>query len=229
MKAEKKSKKQLIVKLKNALSYLHLEDIDKELSKFFETNYKFYFECLPNTYISYANENGFKLVNSNNSEFNLTMIPDSVNPEKIIVELINLEGDSIQSYTVKYLTNSTIKVIKRCSLKTNDLNGIERLQKKYEEKIYTNGKLYSEKRLDNYVSDTDNNCSRETTTYYSNLDDTYVKSQISIGMENSIFPTSIRYVKYDGKSVKSISPTEFNNYILTFRKDKVLTIGKICA
>lgn len=229
MKAEKKSKKQTIVNLKNALSYLHLDDIDKELSQFIETNYKFYFESLTNTNISYANANGFKIISTDNSEFKLTMIPDSVTPEKIIVELINLDGNSIQSYTVNYLTDNKVKIINRSSLNTIDLSGNTRLQKKYVEKTYKNGKIYSEKRLDNYISDTDNNCSRETRTFYPNLDDTYVKSQISIGMENSIYPTSVIYVKFDGKSVKAISQTEFESSTLILKKDKVLTIRKICA
>lgn len=229
MKAEKKDKRQMVSKLKSALSYLRLEEIDKELSKFINTNYNFYFECLTNTNISYVNSNGFKLVSMDNSEFKITMIPDSVTPEKIVIELTNLDGNSKQSYTINYLSDNNIKVTKRTSLCTNDLNGNSKLQKKYIERTYKNGKLYTEKRLDNYIGDTDNNCSRETTIFYPNLNDTYVKSQISIGMENSIYPTSIRYLKYDGKDVKSISQSEFESTTLVLRKDKVLSIGKLCA
>ena len=229
MKAEKKNKRQMISKIKSAISYLKIDELDKELSKFIETNYKFYFECLTNTNISYANSNSFKITSMDNSEFKLTMIPDSVAPEKIIIELINLDGKSIQSYTINYLSNNNVKLIKRSSLMTNDLNGNTRLQKKYIEKTFKNGKLYNEKKLDNYIGDTDNNCSRETITFYPNLDDAYVKSQISIGMDDSIYPTSIRYVKYDGKEVKLISQTEFDNATINLKRDKVLTIGKKCA
>jgi hypothetical protein len=228
IKTLKEDKKQLVEQVMSSISYLHLEYIDSELNSFINNNFKFFFECM-NADISYANTNGFKIINKDGSEYKITMIPDSVKPEKIIVELVNLNGNSIQSYTINYLTNNVINVIKRTSLKTNDLKGNERLQKSHIEKVYKNDKLYREKKLDNYVSDTDNNCSRETVTYYPNLDDTYVKSQISIGMDDSIYPTSIRYIKYDGKNVKSISPSEYRLSTNLLRKDKVLSICKKCA
>ena len=56
-------------------------------------------------------------------------------------------------------------------------------------------------------------CTKETTTYYPHLDEEYVKSQISIGMTNSIYPTSVRCEKYNGEEVKSISLNEFNNIV----------------
>ena len=218
IKSLKEEKKELVEQVKKSLSYLHFEYLDKDLYTFINNNFNFYFECL-NTDISYANANGYKI----------TMIPDSVKPEKIIVELINLNGNSIQSYTVNYLVNNVVNVIKRTSLKTNDLNGNNRVQKSRIEKVYKNEKLYVEKRFDNYISDTDNNCSREIVTYYPNLDETYVKSQISIGMDDSIYPSSIRFVKYDGKTVKSISQSEYKCSTNLIKKDKVLSICKKCA
>lgn len=228
IKTLKNEKKQLVEQVMKSISYLHLNYIDNDLNNFINNNYKFFIECI-NSDISYANGNGFKIVNKDNSEYRITMIPDSVKPEKIMVELINLNGNSIQNYTINYLTNNVINIVKRTSLKTNDLKGNERLQKSYIEKVYKNEKLYREKRLDNYVSDTDNNCSRETTTYYPNLDDAYVKSQISIGMDNSIYPTSIRCINFDGKNAKSISLSEFNSSTNLLKKDKVLSICKKCA
>ena len=209
-----KNRKKSVKNIKDALTYLNLGQIDNKLNNFVNVNYDFFFEQTEKPDIKFVNENRFELSKTDNSRFSIEFVPNCISPKKIIVKLINLYGDSNQSYTVEYGENDVIKIIHRHNLKTIQYDMNEKLHNKYEESEYVNSKLKYNKRIDNIVSTMNElSCTKETTTYYPHLDEEYVKSQISIGMTNSIYPTSVRCEKYNGEEVKSISLNEFNNIV----------------
>lgn len=209
-----KNRKKSVKNIKDALTYLNLGQIDNKLNNFVNVNYDFFFEQTEKPNIKFANETGFELSKGDNSKFSIEFVPNCISPKKITVKLINLYGDSNQSYTVEYDENDAVKIIHRHNLKTIQYDMVEKLHTKYEESEYINSKLKYNKRIDNIVSTMNElSCTKETTTYYPHLDEEYVKSQISIGMTNSIYPTSVRCEKYNGEEVKSISLNEFNNIV----------------
>ena len=231
MKFNKKNGTNSVVDIKNALTYLHLDSIDKQFSEFVEKNFDFFYVQTDKPSISFVNNNSFKLVREESSEFSVTFVPNCISPEKIMVELINLDGDSVLSYTINYIDEDTLEIIRRHSLRINDIYSNKKTHKKYEKTRYVNSRIAYKRSIENIVcEENDNSCSKEITIYYPNFDERYVKSQISIGMENSFYPTSVRYEKFDGKSVKSINETEFNNLkVKKHSKNKVLKINKIVA
>lgn len=228
MKFNKKNRKKSVKNIKDALTYLNLEQIDDKFNNFVNTNYNFFFEQPDKPNIIFANENGFELGKGYNSKFSIEFTPNCISPRKITVKLINLYGDSIQSYTVQYGENNVIKIIHRHNLKTSQFDNNEKLHNKYEEFEYINSKLRYNKRIDNIVSiKNDVSCSKETTIYYPYLNEEYVKSQISIGMINSAYPTSVRCEKYNGEDIKSISLNEFNSIVNRNNiNNKVLKLSK---
>ena len=223
-----RNRKKSVKNIKDALTYLNLGQIDNKFNNFVNINYDFFFEQTEKPDIKFVNENGFELSKADNSRFSIEFVPNCISPKKIIVKLINLYGDSNQSYTVEYGENNVIKIIHRHNLKTIQYDMVEKLHNKYEESEYINSKLKYNKRIDNIVSTMNElSCTKETTTYYPHLDEEYVKSQISIGMTNSIYPTSVRCEKYNGEEVKSISLNEFNNIVRRKNiNNKVLKLRK---
>ncbi len=223
-----RNRKKSVKNIKDALTYLNLGQIDNKFNNFVNINYDFFFEQTEKPDIKFVNENGFELSKADNSRFSIEFVPNCISPKKIIVKLINLYGDSNQSYTVEYGENNVIKIIHRHNLKTIQYDMVEKLHNKYEESEYINSKLKYNKRIDNIVSTMNElSCTKETTTYYPHLDEEYVKSQISIGMTNSIYPTSVRCEKYNGEEIKSISLNEFNNIVRRKNiNNKVLKLRK---
>lgn len=223
-----RNRKKSVKNIKDALTYLNLGQIDNKFNNFVNINYDFFFEQTEKPDIKFVNENGFELSKADNSRFSIEFVPNCISPKKIIVKLINLYGDSNQSYTVEYGENNVIKIIHRHNLKTIQYDMVEKLHNKYEESEYINSKLKYNKRIDNIVSTMNElSCTKETTTYYPHLDEEYVKSQISIGMANSIYPTSVRCEKYNGEEIKSISLNEFNNIVRRKNiNNKVLKLRK---
>lgn len=227
MNFNKKNRKESVKSIKDALTYLNLEQINNKFGDFVNTNYNFFFEQVDKPNILFVDSNSFKIAKGDNSEFGIEFIPNCISPKRIIVNLINLNEDSEQSYNVHYGENDVIKIIHRHNLKINQYNVNEKLHKKYEEFEYVNLKLRYNKKIENIISTNDFSCSRETIIYYPNLNNEYIKSQISIGMDNSFYPTSIRFEKFNGEDVKSISLNEFNNIVNNkIIKNKILKLKK---
>lgn len=228
MKFNNRNRKKSVRSIKDALTYLKIEQIDNKFKNFVNTNYKFFFEQAENPNITVIDENKFEICNGDNSCFGMEFVPNCISPKKIVVKLDSLYGNSKQSYTVQFCENDIIKIIHRHNLKINQFDNSEKFHSKYAEFEYVNSKLRYNKEIDNIVSTkSDVSCSKEITTYYPNLNEEYVKSQISIGMMNSVYPTSIRFEKYNGEDIKSISLNEFNNIINRKKNsNKILKLSK---
>lgn len=228
MNFNKRNGKNSVKNIKEALTYLDLEQLNNKFSDFVNTNYNFFFEQSDNPNIVFANDNSFKIIKRDNSEFGIEFIPNCISPKKIIINLINLEGNLEQSYIVKFNSDDVIKIINRRNLKINQYNNDEKIHKKYEEFEYVNSKLRYNRKIENVIGIiNDYSYSKETTIYYPNLNKEYIKSQISIGIDNSFYPSSVRCEKYDGEEIKSISLEEFNNIVNNkITKNKILKLKK---
>lgn len=215
---------ELLQKIESSLNYLGIRKIDKNIGQFFETNYNHFFSNSENSDIKYVSEDGF-IICKDNSTFKLKMTPSYIYPDKICMELYNLDNKFIQSYVIEFLDSSAnmIKIIERkhYNIQSNDN---QKLKKRILSTIYLNSNKYYEKKLEVEV-DSDDVYSTETNTWYPRLDDTFVKSYISLG-EISKQQSSILYEKGDLDSTTPITEKEFkfllnkNNSSKSFKKYK---------
>lgn len=208
-------------KIDKALDDLDIFDVDKFVSNFYNTNREYYSKHSDK--ISVIQNKGFSMTTKDQSKFNLEFIPSYISPSKIIMELSNLNGNSIKKVIV--VLGEEMKVMYQTTI-TDEIKDSKKIHKADVEVNYKNGKKSYKKISELLVDEIEcKDYSREETIYYPDLDDCYVKSIISIGTANSLYPTSVKYLKGNLESSIEITNLEFNSSI-KYTKNKVLE--KVC-
>lgn len=201
-------------KIMNSLELLDLKNLDIEIYNFLHYNFNYFNNNLKDISIK---DNEFTIISNNNGMFKVSMIPNILTPTSIYIELVNLDSNYVQSYTIDYLEKekNSIKVTYK-----KYLNVLNNQSNTTIVTFYDNNRKTFIKKNDSFTSFNsirDNSCSRESKKYYYSNDEKYVEQVISVGMVNSIFPTSISYSKYDGKDISKIGQQEFST--LRYRKN----------
>ena len=205
-------------KVMNVLKLLEIENIDNNVSNFLYSNYNYYNNNVKDIIVK---DNEFIIISNDNSMFKVALLPSCLKPTKIYMELVNMDNNFVQSYEIDYLEKEKNSVKITYKKYFNILNN---QHKTTMVTFYDNNRKTFVKKNDNFTSFNnlkDKSCSREIKRYYYNMDNNYVEQTISVGMDNSYFPTAIEYTKYDGKDIVKINHTDFTT--LRYRKNnKVL-------
>ena len=202
----------------NALELLDLKSLNVEIYNFLHTNYNYFLNEVKDTIVK---DNEYVIISKDNSMFKISFIPNMLTPTSVYMELVNMNYEFIQSYTIDYLEKekNSVKVTYK-----KYLNCDNNQSKKTVTTFYENNKKTFTKKYESYTENNtikDRSCSRETKTYYYNNDEKYTEQIISVGMQYSYFPTEITYNKFDGKDIIKINQSEFST--LRYRKNnKVL-------
>lgn len=202
----------------NALELLELENLDMDIYNFFHYNFNYFINETQDTIIK---ENEFVIISKDGSMFKVSLLPNLLAPTSIYIELVNMNSNFMQSYTIDYLEKekNSVKVTYK-----KYLNYDNNQSKKTITTFYDNNRKTFVNKFESFTEDNnikDRSCSRETKRYYYNIDEKYTEQVISAGMPGSYFPTSVKYTKYDGKDITKITQSEFST--LRYRKNnKVL-------
>lgn len=201
----------LFEKIKSSLKYLKINKLDGKISKFFESNYNYFFSQEETPFIKYVQEDGF-IVCCNDSTFKLKLTPSYAYPDKICIELYNLNDNFIQGYLIEYLDSSAnmVRITERKHYNIN-IDDNQKIKKRITSTIYLNCNKYFEKKTEVRM-DKNDVCSQEISTWYPKLDDSYVKSFVSLG-ESFNQGSKIIYEKGDMNSSTQITEKEFKNII----------------
>ena len=206
-----------IERIMEAVTCLHIEEFDKNLSDFINTNLNYFY--LENQYAYTSDTNEFKIDGDDNSFFSIKLSPNYYNLKHLVIRLNNLEGMLSQSYHVDYNDNEVAVQYKK-QFVNNDINDNKKITKLNINTKYINGKKKYERRLESSVQEnSDNNFTKEVVIYYPNLDESYVKSEININMFNS----DVAYFKGSNDVCKKISASEFENIKAENNKVKIKT------
>lgn len=208
-------------KINTALENLDILSIDKFVSNFYTTNSSYYtkYACK----IKVIPTKSYSISSKNKSKFNIEFIPSYISPTEIVMKLTNLDGNSSKKVNIKLGENT--KVI-YSTIISDEINNMKKIHKARVETNYKNSKKSYKKTTELFINEKDcNDYTKEETIYYSDLDDSYVKSIISIGTSNSLYPTSIKYYKGSNISEEQISDIEFKASIKD-NNNKVLK--KVC-
>ena len=203
----------------NSIKLLELNQLDGNIARFLSDNFNYFMKHPKDSIVK---ENEFVLVSTDDSIFKISLLPNYITPTSVYIELINMNSEFIQNYTIEYLNDE------RNSVKTTYrkyMNCLNNQNKTTVTTFYDNGKKTFIKKYETFMEDNnikDRSCSRETKTFYYNLDNKYVESQISVGMPCSYFPTNIQYTKYDGDKIIKISQSEFSTLRYRKKTNKVL-------
>ena len=191
-----------IERIIEALSCLHIDNLNKNIYNFINTNFNYFY--LENQYTYTSKENDFEIYGDDNSSFRIIISPNYLNIKQVIVELVNLNGMLTQRYNIS-LNGEETDVVYTKQFITNDNENNKKISKLYIDTKYLNNKIKSEKKIETVLKEnSDDNYTKETVTLFTH-DDSYIKTEMNINLLNS----NIKYYKGNNKSCKNITVSEY--------------------
>lgn len=219
MKATKSEQAKKII---NCYNLLDIAQLDEETAKFITYNCAFYTDPKKKFQQLEVTENGFLVVSSlDGSRFSMTFTPNLINPSDLSVELSNLGANLEQRVNISFDDiGVNISVRKYYSSMDEDSKSIT---KEKVDTTYIDGKRRYRKAQSYHIGKNvfeDSSYSKQTITYFSAVDESYVESTKIIAEERAYYNTSESYERYDGEACTSITATEFIESVERFEQEK---------
>lgn len=210
-----------IEKINKALSEINFFELDNSIVSFYKSNINYYCENANSIEVLDNNCCGLILKKDDNSTFSVECIPSYVSPEKVIIRLVNLNGQNVKVYSMSFGIDEIV-VTKRSKLVNNDSENIK-IHKVNSKTKYISQKKAYEKKIETFVNANDfNEYSKQEEIFYPELTPLYYKSVITIASEDTYNIKPVSYVKgYGIISTKEIDEIEFKNGIMK-KQNKVL-------